>query len=560
MSHHSSVKSVAVVDLARYSDIGRYLEQNLGAGAVAELNKQIQHAIQFALQRALFDCEEIPRKYTGDGAILIFNNPIEALDFASHLFQYAENHNSKRNVPLAQRHFRVGIATGPVVLEPRRMSNGEIVDYEFHGTTISDAVRLEAACLTGSVLIDAETFQSLPTEKRDGFCSEIEVHGKRTEVFLGHLKRLIDAAPWDVCKPTSSEIPASDQPVDHVDEHNQPATEPSAVASQAQSKNDRSLWAKELVQFVDEIHWSDSMHKAVIESIETMIMTHSSVYSATHLLIGMLAYPAGKLATVIQERGIDPVALKKQLTDVLTGDLKERQMLQVGASLSRIFSQLQRDHSTGEVTEEQTLECLIQDENNSAAILLKALKFNPVLQPRAKQLSGAMDFEQLLKSELVSQFSKIIRDPIFHRSGKLRSEVFDTATLLALRTAARITEQTQWQEIRSPHLFLGILCRPNSILAERVLHTEITTPEVLKEILVSFLQQPGETQRTFSIEKASFSDNALSVFRSAAELAAQTDSNRILEDHILQTILDGDSHVISQIIAQLGISKDALLP
>jgi class 3 adenylate cyclase len=186
-------KSIVVIDLSRYSDIAKHLEQHSTAVAVAELNRQIQSLIRAALQNAGVPPQGVPYKSTGDGAIIALDQAEKASRMAEALHRQAEEHNRGRDVELAQRHFRVGVFTGEVILEPLTSSREFI---EFHGLSVSNAVRLEGACRTGEVLICSQTWGDLSADDRNRYIPTT-VKGKRTEAFHAYLRKVVEPAPWD---------------------------------------------------------------------------------------------------------------------------------------------------------------------------------------------------------------------------------------------------------------------------------------------------------------------------------------------------------------------------
>ncbi len=191
-------KVVVVIDLSRYSDICKELEQQLDVTAVAAVNDQVKSLIRLALAAAKIPSEEVPCKGTGDGAILALNSPAEASVFAEKLHKLAETHNRGKDVALAQRHFRVGIWSGKIAVQPEPHANGFPTTFDFAGTAIANAVRLEGACSTGEVLIGFDAWADLPKATRALYGPEEIVNGKRNEEFRAHRRRVVSPAGWDV--------------------------------------------------------------------------------------------------------------------------------------------------------------------------------------------------------------------------------------------------------------------------------------------------------------------------------------------------------------------------
>lgn len=194
-----AVKTVVSVDLSRYSDIARELEEHLDPQAVAALQRQIGSLIQTALNSALGLSAQVPHVSTGDGAILLFDSAVAAVHFAEALQRLAHVHNATRQRPHAQRHFRVGVSTGALMLEGQGAGQCNV---KFYGSAVSDAVRLDQACRTGEILVDEDTWAELDRDTRHAFGKQEEVAGKRAERYRAHRRTIVVRAPWDEDKST----------------------------------------------------------------------------------------------------------------------------------------------------------------------------------------------------------------------------------------------------------------------------------------------------------------------------------------------------------------------
>jgi class 3 adenylate cyclase len=193
-------KVVAVVDLARYTDIIRRREEQTGARAVAVFNQEIQGLIRSALGEAGVDADRIPYKHTGDGAVVILDEAEQASRFAEALHRRAQSRNVGKTDPLAQLHFRVGLWSGPVELIPLRDAEGRPGGHEFAGLTVAYASRLQLACTTGEILIGRDTWADLPRTSRLLYGPEELMRGKRSERLPVHRRTVVKPAPWDLPK------------------------------------------------------------------------------------------------------------------------------------------------------------------------------------------------------------------------------------------------------------------------------------------------------------------------------------------------------------------------
>jgi len=75
----SQTRIVVELDMVGYSDIARKREKDYGHPiAVAELNKEIQQFVDFALKEVSLDPGEVVKARNGDNAVIVFDDPIKA--------------------------------------------------------------------------------------------------------------------------------------------------------------------------------------------------------------------------------------------------------------------------------------------------------------------------------------------------------------------------------------------------------------------------------------------------------------------------------------------------
>lgn len=181
----SAASVIVVIDMVGYSTLARHLEENAGAAAVAQLNRQIQAFVDTGLAALPPDATLTRIAETGDGAILLFTLPEHAHRFAAHVLLTANQHNQSRTDESAKRWFRIGIASGEVT---RKTLDQQ--DSGYAGIAIANAVRLESAAQPAEIVIELDTFEALPAPLRRLYGPESTVRGKRTELFRVRRYRL----------------------------------------------------------------------------------------------------------------------------------------------------------------------------------------------------------------------------------------------------------------------------------------------------------------------------------------------------------------------------------
>jgi len=182
---------VVYIDLARYSQISSTLESDdrLGPIATLLLKRQIRELVRRAVEA--IDCSfgEVFIEGTGDGAILLFRNAMQADRFGTVLHEISQlEHNQYAEEEVDFRYFRIGVFTGSVIRSGREAS----------GAAISFAARMETAALTGEIVMDERTWSALPQDQRQHYDDEEVVRKKEHDPpTVAYRRKVIEPAPWD---------------------------------------------------------------------------------------------------------------------------------------------------------------------------------------------------------------------------------------------------------------------------------------------------------------------------------------------------------------------------
>jgi len=173
--NEKSNKTVLELDLASYTDIARSLEENLDVYAVKAFEDQVQSFVDHGLTHVDLKRDEVVLGSAGDNAILVFEESGVMHRFAEAVQQAVATHNLSKTIDSAKRWFRMGAATGSILVIPE--------ERRIVGTTVARAVRLEAAACNGQLLVDVATYNSLPESLRGAYGQEEVICGKRDERF-----------------------------------------------------------------------------------------------------------------------------------------------------------------------------------------------------------------------------------------------------------------------------------------------------------------------------------------------------------------------------------------
>jgi TolB-like protein/class 3 adenylate cyclase/cytochrome c-type biogenesis protein CcmH/NrfG len=181
----SDAKTILELDLVAYSDVARMLEENLNLEAVKTFEDQIQEFIDHGLAAVGARRDAVVLRTEGDNAVLMFDDAGLMHRFAQAVQSRTLAHNLGKSVESAKRWFRMGAATGPVLVVPE--------ERRVVGSTIPRAVRLEAVAEIGQLVVDLATFEALPDDLKALYAEREIVCGKRTERFEVRRCTMIDA-------------------------------------------------------------------------------------------------------------------------------------------------------------------------------------------------------------------------------------------------------------------------------------------------------------------------------------------------------------------------------
>jgi class 3 adenylate cyclase len=180
------VATVVAVDTVSYSDAAALANEMLGQDALLMLDRQIQDLFSECLRGIGANVNASVLSRDGDGAKFVFDRPETAHAFAEAVHAAAARRNETRHDPRALRKFRIGAATGEIIVSA---SSEQKIDAAA-GMAVTIAVRLEQAGEADTILIDDATYASLSAALQEYYGDEELVAGKRDEQFRVRRRRL----------------------------------------------------------------------------------------------------------------------------------------------------------------------------------------------------------------------------------------------------------------------------------------------------------------------------------------------------------------------------------
>lgn len=149
-------------------------------------------------------------------------------------------------------------------------------------------------------------------------------------------------------------------------------------------------------------------------------------------------------------------------------------------------------------------------------------------------------------------------DDIFAPGGRLRPELLEDATAAALEAALRLARETRWDNLRSPHIFMGLLAEPDAAVRQWAKHLKAELPTLLAEFQELFHQEEGDPEVVLLMHREFLSDNVLRLLREARARAADHGRTRISTIDLLISLLTVPNSIIAECFERVGYTAAKL--
>jgi ATP-dependent Clp protease ATP-binding subunit ClpA len=144
-------------------------------------------------------------------------------------------------------------------------------------------------------------------------------------------------------------------------------------------------------------------------------------------------------------------------------------------------------------------------------------------------------------------------DDIFLISGRLRPDVVDGPTTQSLREALTFTRQTNWDSVRTPHLFMGLLATPDASVVAWAARLGADTRKLLEQFRELF-HQDAEPVPPLLLNREFFSDNVLRLLRDSYMRAKDYGRPCMTQMDLLITIFNTPNSIVAECFERIGVT------
>src|SRR5262245_3501579 len=149
-------------------------------------------------------------------------------------------------------------------------------------------------------------------------------------------------------------------------------------------------------------------------------------------------------------------------------------------------------------------------------------------------------------------------DDIFLPGGRLRSELLTQCAIDALRESLRLARETRWDSLRSPHVFMGLLARPDISVRLWGDRLGADLSRLLGQFQELFHQEDGEEEAVMALNREFLSDNVIRLLRESLARAREHDREQITPMDMLISLLTASNSIVADCFQKIGVTPAKL--
>ncbi len=149
-------------------------------------------------------------------------------------------------------------------------------------------------------------------------------------------------------------------------------------------------------------------------------------------------------------------------------------------------------------------------------------------------------------------------DDIFLPSGRLRPDILDEATARVLRESLAHTRATNWDSVRTPHLFMGLLSAPDTGVFKWASKLGADLPGLLDQFRELFHQPNAEPVPPLLLNREFLSDNVIRLLRDAHGRASDYGRTNVTPMDLLITLFTTPNSIVAECFERIGVTAAKL--
>lgn len=154
--------------------------------------------------------------------------------------------------------------------------------------------------------------------------------------------------------------------------------------------------------------------------------------------------------------------------------------------------------------------------------------------------------------------SEPTRDDIFHPSGQIHPECLSEAAGKVLHEALRLARETRWDSVRSPHIFMGLLAKPDAGVRAWGERLGADLGKLLGQFQELFHQEEGDSDALLVLNREFLSDNVIRLLRDSWQRARDHRRRQVTPMDFLITLLTASNSIVAECFERIGVTAAKL--
>jgi ATP-dependent Clp protease ATP-binding subunit ClpA len=148
-------------------------------------------------------------------------------------------------------------------------------------------------------------------------------------------------------------------------------------------------------------------------------------------------------------------------------------------------------------------------------------------------------------------------DDVFQMSGHVRIDICDDATYQALQDSLGFAHATNWDSLRTPHLFMGLLNMADPGVYNWTHRMNAETARLVEQFRDLFYQD-AEAVPPLLLHREFLSDNVIRALRDASLRARDYGRDTFTQMDLLITLFTAPNSIITECFERIGVSAARL--
>jgi ATP-dependent Clp protease ATP-binding subunit ClpA len=149
-------------------------------------------------------------------------------------------------------------------------------------------------------------------------------------------------------------------------------------------------------------------------------------------------------------------------------------------------------------------------------------------------------------------------EDIFLPGGRLRLDLLTPPAIDALREALRLARETRWDSVRSPHVFMGLLAKPDCTVRLWGQRLQADLPRLLGQFQELFHQEEGEEEAILALNREFLSDNVIRLLRESFHRAGEHNRTQVTPMDLLISLLTASNSIVAECFERIGVTAAKL--